>query len=105
MSGFEVVIDAIEKSSGAAKRSAGGAQSVDLAGTLVGVAQGLPGGTAIEAARMLGDMWGRELLAWAKNMDEYADQLTAAARRYRTDDQAAAHDLRVIPVHGGPRPV
>ncbi|MFE3176242.1 type VII secretion target [Amycolatopsis sp. NPDC059090] len=105
MSGFEVVIDAIEKSSEAARRSAAGARSVDLASTLVGVAQGLPGGTAIEAARMLGDRWERELLAWTKNMDEYADQLTVAARRYRTDDQAAAHDLRAIPVHGGPRPV
>ncbi|WP_198545194.1 MULTISPECIES: hypothetical protein [Amycolatopsis] len=84
------MLDAIEKSSGAAKRSATGAQSVDLAG----VAPGLPGGTAIEAARMLGDRWGRELLAWTKNMDEYAGQLTAAARRYR----AEAHDLRVVPV-------
>ena len=105
MSGFAVVIDAIEKSSGAAKRSAEGAQSVDLTGALAGVAQGLPGGTAIEAARMLGDMWRRELSTWTKNMGEYADQLAAAARRYRTDDQAAAHDLRVIPVQSGPRPV
>jgi hypothetical protein len=105
MSGYEVVIEAIEKSSKAARRASEGARPVDLAGALAGIAQGLPGGTAIEAARLLGEMWGRELPTWVKNMDEYAAQLTSAARRYRTDDQAAAHDLRVITTRGGARPI
>jgi hypothetical protein len=102
--GYEVLIQAIERSAAAAKRAAEGVGRVDLAGALAGVAQGLPGGAAVEAARLLGDRWQRELPTWVRNMDDYSEQLTRAARRYRADDEAAAHDLRTIAVPGSTRP-
>jgi len=105
MSGYEVVIGTIEKAAGSASRAAEGVKPVDLAGTLAGVAQGLPGGTAIEAARLLGDVWGRELPTWAKNMGDYSTQLSTAAHRYRTDEKAAAADLHAVTRRGGSRPV
>jgi hypothetical protein len=105
MSGYEVVMEAIEKAAGAAGRAAEGVKPVDLAGTLAGVAQGLPGGTAIEAARLLGDVWGRELPTWARNMGDYSTQLSTAAHRYRTDEDAAEADLRAVARSGGSRPV
>ncbi|MEC3982315.1 hypothetical protein [Amycolatopsis sp. H20-H5] len=78
---------------------------MDLASTLAGLPRGVPGGSAVEAARLLADTWGRDLPTWVKNMDEYSAQLAAAVQRYRTDEQAAAHDLREAAAPGGRRPV
>lgn len=104
MEGYAVVLEAIEKASASAKRAADGARPIDLAEPLTGIAQGLPGGTAIEAARLLASAWGRDLPTWARNMDEYSNQLRTAVKRYRADEQAAERDLRVITSRGGARP-
>ncbi|MFD8494962.1 hypothetical protein [Amycolatopsis sp. NPDC059657] len=104
MSGYEVVIEMIDPAAKAAARAAEGVQPVELGGTLTGVAQGIPGGTAVEAARLLSSMWTREIPAWAKNMDDYSAQLSSAAQHYRSNEDAAAYDLRVVATHG-PRPV
>lgn len=95
MGGYEVAIEAVKKSSACARRAADGLRGVDLAGTLTGAGQGMPGGTVVEAARLLADLWGRELPAWASDMDEYSAQLATAAHLYETDDAAAARDLRL----------
>ncbi|WP_370945351.1 hypothetical protein AB5J62_40725 [Amycolatopsis sp. cg5] len=105
MEGYKVVIDAIEAASKAANRATDGVRPVDLGGTLAGVSAGLAGGTAIEAARLLGEMWSRELPVWVKNMQEYSGQLSAAASRYRANEQEAAADLHVAAVRSGPRPI
>jgi hypothetical protein len=103
--GYEVVLSALEKAAGAAKRSAAGVRPVDLASTLAGIGPGLTGGTSGEAARLLADKWGRDLPAWVKNMGEYSAQLTVAVQRYRSNEQAAEHDLRAAATRGGPRPI
>ncbi|GAA4530140.1 hypothetical protein [Amycolatopsis samaneae] len=104
-SGYAVVVEAIEASARAARRTADRVRPVDLAGALAEVGRGLPGGASAEAARLLADRWGRELPAWVRNVESYGEDLADAARRYRADDAAAARDLRAVPVSGGRRPV
>ncbi|MFD8495019.1 hypothetical protein [Amycolatopsis sp. NPDC059657] len=103
--GYKVVIDAIERASGAATRAADGVRPIDLGGTLTGVPQGLPGGSSVEAARMLREVWARELPTWVTNMGDYANQLRAAARHYRTNEADARADLHEVVARGGARPV
>ncbi|MFD8494220.1 hypothetical protein [Amycolatopsis sp. NPDC059657] len=103
--GYKVVIGAIEQASGAAKRAADSVSPVDLGSTLTGVGQGLPGGQSVEAARLLREMWARELPVWVTNMGSYADQLTAAAQHYRANEADAQTDLHEVLVRGGARPV
>ncbi|MFD8494953.1 hypothetical protein [Amycolatopsis sp. NPDC059657] len=105
MDGYRVVFDAMEAASKTASRAAVGVRPVDLGGTLAGVSAGLAGGTAIEAARLLGEMWTRELPVWVKNMQERSGQLASAVSRYRANEQEAAADPRVAAVHSGPRPI
>lgn len=104
-SGYEVVLEAIEAASGAAKRASDAVRQVSLSGTLYEVGPGLPGGTSAEAARLLADRWGRAVPGWANNTIEYADQLTGASRYYRGNEHAAVHDLRPAAPQGGARPV
>jgi len=104
-SGYEVVLAAIEVAAGAAKRASDAVRQVSLAGSLYEVGPGLPGGTSVEAARLLADRWDRAVPGWANNTIEYADQLNSASRYYRTNEQAAVHDLRAAASHGGARPV
>ncbi|MEU6644193.1 hypothetical protein ABZ863_16780 [Saccharomonospora sp. NPDC046836] len=105
MSGYEVVIGAIERASACAGRAADGVRGVDLGGTLTGVTQGMPGGTAVAAARGLADWWGQALPAWVGSMTEHSAQLATAAQRYQADDAAAAPDLRMTTGTGHSRPI
>lgn len=103
--GYEVVLDRIEAASGAARRAADAVKPVDLTSALAGVAPGLPGGASGDAARLLADAWGTAVPGWVKNTGEYSAQLEGSARLYRSNEQAAVHDLRTAAAHGGTRPV
>ncbi len=103
--GYEVVLDAIETASGAAKRASDDIGRVSLANALSEVAAGLPGGTSGEAARLLADAWGRALPGWAKNTGDYAAQLDEAVVRYRSNEQEATRDLHATVPSSGRRPV
>ncbi len=93
--GYEVVLEAIGAASGAANRASDDVGQVDLAGALAGVSAGLPGGAAVEAARLLADTWDRAVPGWVKNVSEYAAGLDEAAVRYRSNELVASQELRV----------
>lgn len=103
--GFEVVLEAIEASSKAAKRASEVVGPTDLAGPLANVAAGLPGGVSVEAARLLADTWDRAVPGWTANVDEYATDLDRAITLYRSNEQAAVKDLHPTAPGGGRRPV
>ncbi|WP_370947779.1 hypothetical protein AB5J62_09535 [Amycolatopsis sp. cg5] len=103
--GYGVVIDAIDRASGAATRAADAIRPVELAGTLNGIPQGLPGGRSVDAARQLRTVWSREMPTWVTNMADYARQLHDAAAHYRANEADAQADLHEVLVRGGARPV
>jgi hypothetical protein len=105
MSGYEVVLDGISAASKAAGRGADGVRPIDLGSTLAGVAQGLPGGTSVGAARMVGQMWTSELADWVKNTDAFSAQLASAVTTYQANEAAAAADLHTSTVHAGPKAI
>ena len=103
--GYEVVLDRIEAACGAARRAADVVKPVDLAGALAGVAPGLSGGTSGEAARLLADAWRTAVPDWVRNSGEYSEQLDGSVRLYRSNEQAAVHDLRAAATRGTRGPV
>lgn len=103
--GYEVVLEAVEGASAAARRASDDIGQVNLASALAGVAAGLPGGESGEAARLLADAWGRAVPGWAENAESYAAQLDEAAVRYRSNEREATRDLRATVPAGGRRPV
>jgi hypothetical protein len=103
--GYKVVLDGLTAASKAAGRAADGVRPVDLGDTLAGVAQGLPGGASVDAARMVGEVWTSELADWVKNTDAYSAQLASAVKNYQANDDAAAADLHTAAVHAGPKAI
>ena len=62
--GFEVVPATVAEAAGHARRAAATVRPVDLAGSLAGVASGLPGATSVAAAAQLGDAWHTAVPRW-----------------------------------------
>ncbi|MGW4486829.1 hypothetical protein ACWEOE_23655 [Amycolatopsis sp. NPDC004368] len=91
--GFEVVPATVAEAAGHAHRAAATVRPVDLAGSIAGVATGMPGGTSVGAAAQLGDAWHTAVPQWATDTDAYGTQLDDAARAYHGTEQQATGDV------------
>lgn len=91
--GFEAVIDAISDSGKAAGRVADIVRGVDPAGALPGGDAGMPGSSSAAVLAELRDRWKGRSKDTAQALDQHADNLAAAAQRYRANDDAAEADI------------
>ncbi|MGC5615218.1 hypothetical protein [Georgenia sp. Z1491] len=93
MSDFEAEISQLETAASNARDATEEIAGVDLPAALDGIATAMPGSRSALSAPDLGTSWTGEKDALTTGLDEYAGGLEAAARLYRTTDDAAAADF------------
>lgn len=93
MSGYQVIIDALRKAGGAAESAGEQAGAVDLAGTLTGVADALPGSRSVQAAMGAANAWTNQIERWSTDAQSLGQGMSASADRYAASEDAAEADL------------
>lgn len=91
--GFEAQISAIAETSSAAGRVADAVRGVNPAGAVPDGPAGMPGARAVGKLARVKQHWqgrGRKL---SNGLDQYSQDLSRAAQRYRTSEDAARADL------------
>jgi hypothetical protein len=103
MSGYQVIIDALRKAGDTAENAGKQAGAVDLAGTLTGVAEALPGSRSTPAATGAANAWTDQIEHWSTSAQMFGQAMSASADRYAASEDAAEADLGTAYL-GGLRP-
>lgn len=103
MSGYQVIIDVLRKAGDAAESAGKQSGAVDLAGTLTGVADALPGSRSAQAAMGAADAWTDQIERWSIGAQRLGQGMSASADRYAASEDAAEADLGTVHL-GGVRP-
>lgn len=93
MSGYQVIIDALRKAGDAAESAGEQAGAVNLAGTLTGVADALPGSRSTQAATGTANAWADQIERWSTGAQMLGQGMSASADRYAASEDAAEADL------------
>ncbi len=104
MNGYQVTLEAIASAGNAAADLADQLTSIDLAGTLTGVPEALPGARSAQAARTLSTAWKDEIRHYGDAVREHSETLLAASTHYAVNEDAAEADIRFNRT-GGMRPI
>jgi hypothetical protein len=103
MSGYRVIIEALRKAGNAADSAGKQAGAVDLAGTLTGVTDALPGSRSTRAATGAANAWTDQIERWSTGAQRLGQGMSASADRYAASEDAAEADLGTAYL-GGVRP-
>lgn len=93
MNGYQVIIAALREAGIAADSAGQQAGAVDLAGTLSGVADALPGSRSVRAAAGTANAWTDHIERWSTGAQRLGRGMTASADRYAASEDAAEADL------------
>ncbi|MDQ3988629.1 MAG: hypothetical protein M3291_05445 [Actinomycetota bacterium] len=93
MSGYQVIIDALHQSGDVTEGVGEQVGTVDLAGTLAGVADALPGGRSVQAATGTAQTWADQIERWSTDAQKLGQGMSASAERYAASEDAAEADL------------
>lgn len=103
MSGYQVIIAALRQAGGAAESAGEQVRTVDLAGTLAGVGDALPGSRSVQAATGAANAWTDQIERWSTDAQSLGQGMSASADRYAASEDAAEADLGAVFL-GGMRP-
>lgn len=103
MSGYQVIIDALRKAGDAAESAGKQAGAADLAGTLTGVADALPGSRSTQAATGAANAWTDQIERSSTGAQRLGQGMSASADRYAASEDDAEADLGTVYL-GGVRP-
>ncbi len=93
MSGYQVIIGALRQAGSTAESAGKQVGAVDLAGTLTGVADALPGSRSVRAALGAADAWTDQIERWSTDSQKLGQGMYASADRYTASEDAAETDL------------
>ncbi|TWH18563.1 type VII secretion target [Prauserella rugosa] len=91
--GFEAKIEAIANASSAAEGVAQGVRAVKPAAALPDGPAGIKGAQAVAKLARVKESWQGKGARTADALDQYAQNLSSAAEKYRSSDDAARMDL------------
>jgi hypothetical protein len=93
MSSYKVIIDALRQAGDVTEGAGEQVGTVDLAGTLAGVADALPGSRSVQAATGAATTWADQIERWSTDAQRLGQGMSASADRYAASEDAAEADL------------
>jgi hypothetical protein len=102
MSGYEVVIEPLRRSSRAAADLSKQLRAVELEAPIAGLNVALPGTSSGPALAGLGELWRTAVQSLSDGTARYASDLMASADLYSTNEAAAWANIRVVGPGRGP---
>lgn len=105
MAGYEVVLAAMAHSAASARSAADQMAAVDLAGTLEGVEQAMPGARSLGKVGQVRQAWQGRTQQLAGELRDHAQGIDASKRGYEANEESAKRDLHAVDPRAGRRPV